>query len=149
METPPTPPAPGGPILPEPMESGSHVNYWEARQAGTPGQPPAYQPPQAQPGPSGKATASLVCGLIGMFMGLCCCGMGVFGIATSVIAIVLGAQEVRAIYEGRSDPAGLGQARAGKLLGIFGIVFNLLALGAVMVYYIAIVVVAVMGGARG
>lgn len=71
---------------------------------------------------SSQATASLVLGIVGLVL----CG----GIL-SPIAWYLGAQEERAIDEGRRDPGGRQTAQAGKVLGIIGTV--LVAIGILFV----------------
>jgi hypothetical protein len=136
----PADPLPGSPGLPDGEESGKHVNYWEAASAGAPGAAGSFAPTGA---PSGKATAALVCGIAGLCMGVCCCGMGIFGIGASIVAAVLGSQEVKDIEAGRSDPAGIGQARTGRALGIAGIVLNAVIWAGLALYYAIVIVVAI------
>jgi len=82
----------------------------------TPGVPPPTSPPPpptgAPPqGSSGRATASLVLGILGI---ITCCNV------LSPVAWVLGNSELRAIARGASSPQGEGVARAGMILGIIG-----------------------------
>jgi hypothetical protein len=74
-------------------------------------------------GTSGRATASLVVGILGFV----CCQLG------APVAWYLGAQERAAIREGRSSPDGQGVATAGMILGIIGTVF--LVLGMIWVLF--------------
>jgi hypothetical protein len=69
-------------------------------------------PPQQYPERS-ESTTALVLGILGIVV----CGiLGPF-------AWSIGSREVRAIDEGRRDPANRGSANAGKILGIVGTVF--------------------------
>jgi hypothetical protein len=69
-------------------------------------------PPQQYPEGS-ESTTALVLGILGIVV----CGiLGPF-------AWYIGQREVRAIDEGRRDPANRGSANAGKILGIVGTVF--------------------------
>jgi hypothetical protein len=65
-----------------------------------------------------QATAALVLGILGV----------VGCVVTGPFAWYLANQEIKAIDEGRRDPANRGQATAGKVLGIIGTVFLVLAL---------------------
>ena len=64
------------------------------------------QPPQKN-STDGKAVASLICGIVGLF---------IFGIILGIVSIVLANQSVKA-----TGPSGL--AKTGKILGIIDIVF--------------------------
>lgn len=76
-------------------------------------------PPQQYP-ESSESTTALVLGILGIVV----CGiLGPF-------AWSIGNREVRAIDEGRRDPANRGSATAGKILGIVGTVF--LGLGVIV-----------------
>lgn len=78
----------------------------------------------AYPEPS-QATTVLVLGIVGLIFSI-----------TAPVAWILGNQEMRAIDEGRRDPANAGTANIGRILGIIGtvlLVLGLLALGALIV----------------
>jgi len=69
-------------------------------------------------------------GIVGVALGLtgCCCGLAfpvalVFGI----LAWAMGAQDLRAMNEGRMDPYGRGMTLAGMVLGIISVVLAVLA----------------------
>jgi hypothetical protein len=53
-------------------------------------------------------------------LGILCC------IVFAVLAWVMGSSDLKAITEGRMDPAGEGLTKAGKILGIIGCTLNLL-----------------------
>jgi len=74
--------------------------------------------PPAAASSSGRATTSLVLGIIGIL----CCG------PCAPIAWYLGQQELAAIRAGTSSVAGQGLASAGKILGIIGTVLFVLTL---------------------
>ncbi|MHC5036128.1 MAG: hypothetical protein ACYTHM_02335 [Planctomycetota bacterium] len=97
--------------------------------------------------PSGKATAAMVLGIIGVATSLCCCGMGMIGLACSILAWILGHQETRAIEAGTSAWEGLGQAKAGMILGIIGTIFNTLLLIGAALYYLTVFVFMIAGSA--
>lgn len=70
-------------------------------------------PPQSAPYPEkSQATTTLVLGIIGLL----CCG------PLSVVAWVIGQNELNAIDAGRRDPNQRGTANAGRILGIVGTV---------------------------
>jgi len=81
------------------------------------GPPPGYTPYGAgdysQPAQSGKATASLVLGIIGIF---------ICPIVLSVLAIVFGVQSRNEIMNSGGRIKGHGMATAGLVLGIVGLV---------------------------
>ncbi|MEJ5186262.1 MAG: DUF4190 domain-containing protein [Candidatus Geothermincolales bacterium] len=87
-----------------------------------PPSPPIPGQPQAGPGPgiqfvprnSGKATASLICGILGLI---------VFPLIFSVLAIVLGQAAKNEISNSGGQLTGAGSATAGIVLGIIGLVF--------------------------
>lgn len=89
---------------------------------------------QSQYPESSSATAALVLGIVGLVL----CG----GIL-SPVAWYIGAQEERAIAEGRRDPSGLQTAKAGKVLGIIGTV--LVALG--ILFFVGFLILGVVGTA--
>ncbi len=86
-----------------------------------PGQHPAHLTPQGSLGTksSGKATASLVCGIIGLI---------VFPVIFSVLAINLGLAAKREISRSGGQLSGEGKATAGIVLGIVGLVFGVIFL---------------------
>ena len=133
-------PDPPGPGIPDGEERGRHSNYWEAAPPGAPGAPAG---PVAASAPSGKATAALVCGIAGLCLAVFCCGGGIFGIGTSIVATALGSQEVKDIEAGRSDPAGIGHAKAGRTMGIVGIVLNVMLWAGIALYYMIVIVLAI------
>jgi hypothetical protein len=65
----------------------------------------------------GKATAALVCGIVGLF---------VCPIILSIVAIVLGTTAQKEIQASGGALTGEGMARAGVILGIIGIVLGVL-----------------------
>jgi hypothetical protein len=80
--------------------------------------PPAYRGADTtwQPtGPNTKATAAMICGLV---------GLALFGPILGVVAIVLGVKARNEIAE--TGQSGSVQAIAGIVLGVLDIVFNLM-----------------------
>ena len=67
---------------------------------------------------SGKATESLVCGILGIV--LC-------GIFTAIPAVILGGQAIREIDASGGAISGRGQASAGRILGFISIALTVLA----------------------
>lgn len=111
--------------------------------------PGAYPPPAGYPPPyggypappSGRATWSLVLGLLGLFCGGCC-----LGIFCSPLAWFLGASEVSDIRRGLAPPSGEGRATAGKILGIIGTILTLLGFVAGVLWVFLAGGLAVLGG---
>lgn len=134
---------------------GSNPSDWEER-----GRAAGYRAPEGAAGggpvygayverPGGAATASMILGIVGLAMAVFCCGMGIFGVASSVVAWVLGRSELLKIQSGEASPAGEGQARAGMVLGIVGTVINGLIFIGVILYYVFIVVLGIAVGVSG
>jgi hypothetical protein len=73
--------------------------------------PPPNPYPAQQPSASNQAIMALVLGILGIF---CSCG------PLSIIAWILGTQELKAIAQGRSPAAGEGISKAAQILGILG-----------------------------
>jgi hypothetical protein len=89
----------------------------------------------------------MVLGIVGLATSIFCCGACMVGLICSIVAWVLGHQELKAIESGTSDLAGQGNARAGMIMGIIGTVINALILVGVALYYIFIFAVVIAGGA--
>lgn len=121
------PPYPGGSSEPTPPSYGSVP----PPPAGSP--PPGYYPPPGAPGGYGpppsnkKALWSMILGIVSLF----CCG-----VVTGPIAIVLSTQAKNEIAASGGTQPGSGQAKAGLILGIIGVVG----------WIIYIVIVAATGG---
>lgn len=79
--------------------------------------PPAQPIIPAAPGPSGRAIATLILGILSL---ICC------GFFCGIPAIILGKQELNAIKEGRSNPEGHAITQVGFILGIVGTVLSCL-----------------------
>ena len=97
------------------------------------------QPPKdvkASPQSSGRATATLICGILA----ITCTGL-----VTGIPAIILGAMELKAIKAGRSPEIGGSITKLGLILGAVGTLLSILALLA----FIAIVALGVSLGASG
>lgn len=102
------------------------------------GNEPSYD--YAGPPDTGKATTAMVMGIVGLVANLlngCFCGCGsLVGLVFSIVAFVMGRGVLRAIEEGRADPAGEGSAKAGKILGLIGIALNILILIAAVIFMV-------------
>jgi hypothetical protein len=79
--------------------------------------PPQYAGQYPVPPTSGKATAALVLGIVGLVM----CGL-----LAGIPAIILGSQARREIDASQGRLAGRGAAQAGFILGIIGTVLSTL-----------------------
>lgn len=115
----PTPPGPayqqGGPYAPAPPPSGPSSPYpQQTYPSGTLYQAPYHSAP---PRNNGKATASLVLGIIGLFVCPLIC---------SVMAIILGGSAKNEIAAGAGREGGEGLATAGIILGWLGVVFSVI-----------------------
>jgi hypothetical protein len=88
----------------------------------------------------------MVLGIIGVMT--CCCG-GWIGLICSIVAWVLGHQELKAIDTGESSWEGYGQARAGMIMGIIGTIINALLLIGAVLYYALVFGVMIASGAGG
>jgi len=94
--------------------------------------------PAAQGKTSGRATTSLVLGILGFV----CCQI------CAPFAWYLGSQELKAIQAGQSSSAGQGVALAGKVLGIIGTILFVLAVLWVIFFGGMAVLSALAEGAR-
>ena len=119
------PPDPGLPTLPPrstPLQPAPGFPGWGAVPVSPPAAPGwgGAQPPYGGPLPPtqrlhGLATAALVCGLIGLVM------FWFFGIVP-LLALIFGLVSTRTINSSGGRLRGLGQARAGWILGLIGVV---------------------------
>lgn len=116
----PPPPAPSA------QSTSAWLNVPPAQAQYPQGQPYAPQPPQyqQQPQTDGKATASLVLGILSI---LC------FGILTGIPAIILGHVSRGNIKRSMGRVSGGGMALAGLILGYCGLFFSTLLIAAVMI----------------
>lgn len=78
--------------------------------------PPPLIPPPDGHGPSGRAIAALVLGIVSLIP--CCLFL------SGVPAIILGRTELAAIRAGRANATGETLARVGSVLGIIGSIFG-------------------------
>ena len=89
-----------------------------------PGAPPAPMPPAAGPPEgSGRSTASLVLGILGVFFSCIPC----IGLILGILAVVYGGQVIDSARVRYELQPYVGTARAGKILGIVTIVLSVLA----------------------
>jgi len=110
-------PAPPGPAGPPPLEAKSSPYQ-------PPGAPPAPMPPAAGPPEgSGRSTASLVLGILGVFFSCIPC----IGLILGILAVVYGGQVIDSARVRYELQPYVGTARAGKILGIVTIVLSVLA----------------------
>ena len=76
-----------------------------------------------------NSTASLVLGILSV---VTCCCYGIIGLPLGIIALVLGNKAMKLYYQQPENYTGEGNAKAGKILGIIGIILNLVYLGYVV-----------------
>jgi len=120
------PPPPTGPPLsgPPPAMGGSPPPLGSAPPPGSPLPPPGYATGSpagvsgaaAAPHNSGKATASLVLGIVGLLLG--------FTVVIPVLAIIFGVRGRREIDRSQGTITGRSKATAGLVLGIVGLVIG-------------------------
>ncbi|GEM_PF-3559206 len=123
------------------VPEGEDPSSWEERgriEGYAPGPTEGFEAEawEAEEKPGGQAVAALVLGIVGLASSICCCGGGGLGILLSVLAWVLGHQELRAIERGRSPWSGYGRARAGMILGIVGTALNGLLMVGGFLYWV-------------
>lgn len=89
-----------------------------------------YAPPVSTPNPaipyapspaSGKATASMVLGIVGIVFGLCGCYGAVISIPCGILAIIFGGQVKNEVVTNPALTGELGKAKAGVIMGWIGI----------------------------
>jgi len=102
-------------------------------------EPVTSPPPPPTTPTSGRATTSLVLGIIGF---LCCQLCAPF-------AWYIGSQELKAIKAGQSSAAGQGTAMAGMILGIIGTVLMVLGILWILFFGGLAVLGALTGAAQG
>jgi len=88
---------------------------------------PAY-PPRT----SGMATASMVLGIVSIIALTCCCGTGFI---PSVLAVVFGHVALYQIRRSAGRLEGSSMAVAGLVCGYIGLVMNLIAIIAAMLFF--------------
>jgi len=76
-----------------------------------------------------NATPSLVLGILSIVTCLC---YGIIGLPLGIVAVVLGNKALKEYDEAPENFKGEGNAKAGKITGIIGIVLNLLYLLAIV-----------------
>lgn len=101
---------------------------------------PALPPPIAYPPASGRSSAAITLGVIGLVSNVvsCCCCLGVIPGLLSPVAWWMGAAELRAIRGGLASQQGEGNARAGRICGMVGTGILVLYVG-VLAVYVAVV----------
>ncbi|MEU6145348.1 DUF4190 domain-containing protein [Streptomyces sp. NPDC047081] len=117
---PPPPMAPGGPAPQGPPPPGGY---------GYPAYPQGYGWPGMQPPPqNGMGTSAMVLGIVS-----CClfCFYGVFGLVLGILAVIFGIKGKR--RADRGEATNRGQAQAGFITGIIGIILSLAMIALVIV----------------
>lgn len=122
-----------------------------ATPAATPGTYSQGGVPQGSqlPGPSQRATMSMILGIASLAITFVCCwcyGLGgLVGAGLGITAFVMGRNELEDIAGGFSSPAGQSNANLGKTLGLIGAIVGALGFLA-MIGFIVISVVMNAGG---
>ncbi|RYD18614.1 MAG: DUF4339 domain-containing protein [Verrucomicrobiaceae bacterium] len=103
-----------------------------------------YQPPVnsgysvAPPAPSsGKATASMVLGIVGLVFGLCGCYGIMISLPCCILAIVFGSQVKKEVLHNPALAADEGKAKAGVIMGWIGIAITVVFTVGLMVLGLA------------
>ncbi|WP_422090956.1 CCC motif membrane protein [Tenacibaculum ovolyticum] len=73
-----------------------------------------------------NATIALVLGICSI---LTCCCYGVIGLPLGITALILGNKAIKLNNENLNEYEGVNNATAGKVLGIIGIILNLVFIG--------------------
>lgn len=73
-----------------------------------------------------NSTAALVLGILSI---ITCCCYGVIGLPLGIIALVLGNKAMKIYHEAPENFKGEGNAKIGRILGIVGIVINVIFIG--------------------
>ena len=97
------------------------------------GQPYAYGPAPQQ---NQKALWSMIlgiCAVVGAFVSFLCCVP--FGLLAGIPAVILGPMATKEIDRSQGWQTGDGQAKAGLICGIIGIVLNLLVIALLVVMF--------------
>jgi hypothetical protein len=119
---PPPPPPPAQDAWGRPVQGAYDPQQYATQQQQAWGYAqPSYPQPPPIPRDSGKATASLVLGITGIFGLLMCCPL-----VMPILAVVLGNQARREIRESNGWVRGEGQAKAGVIMGWVGIALSVL-----------------------
>lgn len=118
------------PAPPPPSAGSAWLNVPPGQPQQYPGQAQAYpaqaqQYPAAPPPTDGKAVASLVLGIVSIFLCL--------GIFSGIPAVILGHISLSNIRKSMGRIQGSGMATAGLVMGYIGIAFGLLILPAIMI----------------
>ncbi len=77
---------------------------------------PPLLPPPTNTGPSGRAIATLVLGILSL--------IPCFLFLTGIPAIIMGRSEIQAVRSGQANASGETLARVGYVLGIIGSIFG-------------------------
>src|SRR5260221_495685 len=121
------------PAPPAPSAGSAWLNPPPGQPQQYPGQAQAY-PGQGQPYPAapyvpartdGKAVASLILGIVSIFLCL--------GIFSGIPAVILGHLSLSGIRKSMGRTQGSGMATAGLIMGYIGIAFGLLIVPAIMI----------------
>lgn len=86
-------------------------------------------------GASGRATASLILGIVSILVSPCTLFLPV-SLLFSITSLILGKLEMNAIAQGQAPPAGLGYAKAGFWMGL--IMTSLTCLGYILLLALGI-----------
>ena len=70
-----------------------------------------------------NSTAALILGILSI---VTCCCYGIIGLPLGIVALVLGNKAMKIYYEQPENYKGEGNAKAGKVLGIIGIILNVI-----------------------
>ena len=70
-----------------------------------------------------NSTAALILGILSI---VTCCCYGIIGLPLGIVALVLGNKAMKIYYEQPENYKGEGNAKAGKVLGIVGIILNVI-----------------------
>lgn len=82
-----------------------------------------------------NSTTALVLGICSI---ITCCCYGVIGLPLGIVAFILGNKAVKLNNNNPDEYEGVNNAKIGKILGIVGVVFNLLVI-ALFIYVISII----------
>lgn len=82
-----------------------------------------------------NSKASLVLGILSI---ITCCCYGIIGLPMGIIAIILGNKAIKMFNENPDIYSNISNAKTGKVLGIIGIIFNVIFL-AYIIWFIYVI----------
>lgn len=117
----------------------NNLHFQDSGSSFVPPPPPPPPPPMSSGGnyqqTSGSASSSAIWALV-LGIASFVCSLGLF---TGIPAWIIGSKEIKAIEQGRSDPAGKVMAQIGMWLGIIFTILSILGILFMIIYFVFII----------